>query len=214
MRTFNDRGNTADIQNFYKRKLDDISKLSNYAETNHTLAKCGLVENIVKHPIAQKSCLIILRRNFIKQCASYLTRGDFDNLTTIWQWYLSPLYANNIVDFAPFKSFGKIGMALWYTCEMDARQHYYASLFSDRIRIISINLEEVTTNTGASQFLKSIGIDQTHHLPEPVNQNSSRADSQIYQRVKQMWVNIDYDPELIVQNYVSSDRMLDQLVAC
>ena len=145
MRMFNMRGNTTEVQNFYKRKFDEISKLPNYAETNHTLAKCGLIENLANHQIASETCIIILTRDIGKQCLSYITRGDFRNITIDWQWYLHQGYNSNIIGFAPFEKYGLLGKALWYCYEMDARQIYYEQLYSSKIKMVRAKIEEITT---------------------------------------------------------------------
>ena len=62
-----------------------------YSETNHTLCKCGLVENIILNKREKYTTLIILKRDMTDQCVSYLERNDFGNITIAWQWYLHHL---------------------------------------------------------------------------------------------------------------------------
>ena len=50
--------------------------------------------------------IVVLRRNFIDQCISYLNRRDFLNITIAWQWYLHPSYKKNLVNAEPFLSLG------------------------------------------------------------------------------------------------------------
>jgi hypothetical protein len=208
MRTFNMRGNTTDVQNFYRRKFDEISRFSSYAETNHTLSKCGLVENIVKHQICSHSCLIVLRRDFAKQCVSYITRGDFQNITIDWQWYLHQNYRNNIVSYAPFENYGLLGKALWYVYEMDARQRYYEQLYMSKIRIISTMLEELTTEVGAKKLLEDIGHHGKPILPEIRNQNRAKADDALLSRANNIIAKLQYDGDSIVNQYLESGRTL------
>lgn len=208
MRTFNMRGNTTDVQNFYKRKFDEISSFSSYAETNHTLSKCGLVENIVEHQICSHSCLIVLRRDFAKQCVSYITRGDFQNITIDWQWYLHQNYRNNIVSYAPFRQHGLLGKALWYVYEMDARQWYYEKIYSSKIKIIPAQLEDLTTQAGATKFLEDIGYRNTPILPEARNQSRVKTADALLARVTEMISSFKYDSDAIVTEYLKGGRSL------
>ena len=91
--TFNHRGNNEHVRDFWNKKFSTIDGRPFYAETNHTLGKCGLIENLAEHRISKNSRIIILRRNIVKQCVSYLVRHDFANNTIAWQWYLWPNYA-------------------------------------------------------------------------------------------------------------------------
>tara|TARA_Y200000002_G_scaffold138199_1_gene113969 strand:- start:66 stop:371 length:306 start_codon:yes stop_codon:yes gene_type:complete len=45
MRSFNETGNNAIVKDFWKRKLSMLTS-NMHIETNHTLGKCGLIENI------------------------------------------------------------------------------------------------------------------------------------------------------------------------
>ena len=91
MRSFNETGNNAIVKNFWKRKLSMLTS-NMHIETNHTLGKCGLIENISHTQLAEKSKIIILKRDIVRQCASYVMRHDFVHITTAWQWYLHPSY--------------------------------------------------------------------------------------------------------------------------
>lgn len=208
MRTFNVLGNTALVREFYKHKLDEIAALPAYAETNHTLAKCGLVENLAEHDIASQGCLIVLRRDFVKQCVSYINRGDFRNITIDWQWYLHQSYRNNIINYAPFEKHGLVGKALWYVYEMDARQRYYERLYADKVKIISTTLEEITTETGAGQFLKQIGHEGEILLPEAQNTNRMKANVELTSHVRQLIAGLNYDGNAIVARYLENGRAL------
>ena len=95
MRSFSENGNNAIVTDFWKRKISML--ISNiHIETNHTLGKCGLIENISRSQLAEKSRIIILKRDIVRQCASYVVRHDFVHITTAWQWYLHPSYQKNL----------------------------------------------------------------------------------------------------------------------
>ena len=91
MRSFNENGNNAIVKDFWKRKFSMLAS-NIHIETNHTLGKCGLIENISRSKLAEKSRIIILKRDIVRQCASYVVRHDFVHITTAWQWYLHPSY--------------------------------------------------------------------------------------------------------------------------
>ena len=95
MRSFNNFGNNNTVQEFWERKFSVIQQNS-YIETNHTLGKCGLIENLYKTSVAADTKIIILKRNIVKQCSSYLVRNDFVHITTAWQWYLHPSYQKKL----------------------------------------------------------------------------------------------------------------------
>ena len=84
MRNFNNFGNNDFVQNFWNKKFKTIPG-GVYAETNHTLSKCGLVENIMLHDRSDATTLIVLRRDIVKQCVSYVVRNNFCNITIGWQ---------------------------------------------------------------------------------------------------------------------------------
>jgi hypothetical protein len=58
MRSFNEAGNNAIVKDFWKRKLSMLSP-NMHTETNHTLGKCGLIENISLTQLAKKNLIII-----------------------------------------------------------------------------------------------------------------------------------------------------------
>ena len=95
MRSFNENGNNALVKDFWKRKLSMLTS-NIHIETNQTLGKCGLIENISRSKLAEKSRIIILKRDIVRQCASYVVRHDFVHITTAWQWYLHPCYQTNL----------------------------------------------------------------------------------------------------------------------
>ena len=144
LRSFNTYGSIEEIRNFWQHKLDTLPDDTPYAETNHTLGKCGLIEAIADHPRNTDATVIVLRRNLARQCASYVNRHDFLQISTLWQWYLAPQYPNRIVDASPFLPMGPVGAAIWYSLEMECRQTYYERCYGDRIRFVHAQLEEVT----------------------------------------------------------------------
>ncbi len=176
MRSFNTFGLDSDVREFWQRKLDLLPQDALYAETNHTLGKCGLIESLATHERAQDACIFILRRDMAKQCASYVRRGDFRHLTSVWQWYLSQTYPNNIV---PFETFGggeaRFGAEMWYTCEMACRQYYYQTVYASYLKFIPVELETVTTALGARALLEQLGYSHAPILPSKVNHTPEHA---------------------------------------
>lgn len=209
MRSFNERGNDAFVRSFWSAKLAEIARKPHYAETNHTLAKCGLVENLVGSSISKDSALIVLRRNLVAQCISYITRGDFRNITMNWQWYLHPRYRNTIINPEPFLRMGEIGMAIWYTYEMDARQYYYLTKYGEHLNFIEARLEDLTSQSGARRLLEALGYSCEPRIPPPSNVNSGQLDSQVADRIADVMNAISYEPRALVQGYRQAGRSLD-----
>ncbi|GGB92497.1 hypothetical protein GCM10011494_08590 [Novosphingobium endophyticum] len=213
MRSFNERGNDALVQSFWKGKLDEIAPMPLYIETNHTLGKCGLVENLAGSPLAAATALIVLRRDLVTQCKSYIARGDFLNITINWQWYLHTSYKNAIINPAPFLQMGQVGLAIWYTYEMDVRQHYYVAKYADRLRLIEARLEQITSEPGARALLDALGFaDRPVRIPPPSNTGGRKLDAQTAAHVEQFMGRIDYNPEALLRAYASDGRSLDGLV--
>jgi hypothetical protein len=210
MRSFNDRGNNAVVRKFWAEKLARIAKRPSYIETNHTLAKCGLVENLAGSPLADESALIVLRRDKVRQCVSYLVRGDFANVTLEWLWYLSPQYRNVIVAPGEFMKLGQLGVALWYCYEMEARQTYYLAQFAERMTFIEARLEEITKPAGARKLLEQIGINADPIMPPPVNTNRGRPDPDLTAKVSELVNRIRFDADALVTAYLESGRSLSQ----
>ena len=208
MRTFNMRGNNFEVKKFYKHKLDEIASLPAYAETNHVLAKSGLIENLLHHEIASSSCLIVLRRNFAEQCVSYLNRHDFSNITTVWQWYLSHEYRNNIVSYDRMKNFGILGTIMWYVFEVDARQRYYERLYSDRLNFLQARLECISKEEGANEFLDQIGWCEPAVVPAARNQNNVPRNEELFYRVQEALGRFEFDVDALVDAYIASGRTL------
>ena len=170
MRTFNNLGNNSIIKNFWGKKFKSIENEDIYVETNHTLSKCGLVENLSDSNLSKNTVLIILNRNIIDLCTSYMNRNDFVNITVIWQWYLHTSYKKKIINSKPFEKLGILGSALWYCYEMLARKNYYKKVFSDRVNIIEVDLDVLSSENGARNFLKKIGVNKNCIIPQKTNE--------------------------------------------
>ena len=194
LRNFNNLGNNTLVQDFWKMKFA-IIRGDIYAETNHTLAKCGLVENLLSSSLVDDVTLISLRRNIVKQCVSYLVRHDFGNITLAWQWYLHPTYLKKIVNPQWFLNKGQMGVALWYCYEMSARQAYYKLKYGDKLKIIEIELEKVVHNAGANNFWHEIGGLGDCVLPPPKNQNQAQPTEQLIEQVTHITSSINFDAE-------------------
>ncbi len=209
MQAFNEWGNKDRVKNFWRRKFGLIPKCGMYVETNHALAKCGLVENLDMLPEGSDVTFITLRRGWLKQAMSYLTRYDFHNMTVPWQWYLDMRYQNRIVPTDHFADKGMAGHVVWYMAEVEARQAYYRILFGDRYRFVDAKLETITTQMGARSLLKQFGLDSPVHLPEKINANRSNMPPIEEKRVKAFIERIKFDPEILAKKYIDAGRRLD-----
>ena len=208
MRTFNERGNNAAVRGFWSRKLSEIEPLPLYVETNHTLGKCGLIENLAGSSLAEGSAVVVLRRDLRKQAKSYVARADFRNITIDWQWYLSPRYPNVIVNPEPFLSMGPVGRAIWYTFEMDLRQRYYERLYADRVQFVQARLEEVVEEPGAQALLTRLGFPEAQaKLPPPSNKGEP-LDSATSTEMDGIFDRLVYDPATILEEYLRRGRRL------
>ncbi|THH38412.1 hypothetical protein E4Z66_02240 [Aliishimia ponticola] len=197
MRSFNTYGNTPEVQRFWQGKLGALPPV--YAEGNHTLGKCGLIENLAVSPLAQDAVVVVLRRGIVKQCVSYLVRGDFGNITVPWQWYLMPDYPLTLVAFAPFKGMGQLGYALWYCYEMAARQAYYQMAYGDRVSFVEAQLEEVTKPEGAARFWADLGGQGTCSLPPPKNASSTAPPAELLAQVQAITDKIAFDADAVAR---------------
>lgn len=170
MRKFNEIGMDRSIRDFWDNKLAKLKPP--YAESNHTLGKCGMIEALAESDIAERTTIVVLRRELAKQCVSYINRNDFSNIGLIWQFYLSPKYRNRIVDPAQFLPLGTLGTAIWYCLEMEARQAYYVLKYHDRLNFVEAQLEEVTKPAGARALLAELGHNAEPILPPKANANT------------------------------------------
>ncbi|WP_412776528.1 hypothetical protein [Thalassospira lucentensis] len=203
MRNFNNFGNNDFVKDFWKRKFASIPN-GTYAETNHTLSKCGLVENIVLNEREENTTLIVLKRNIVKQCVSYLVRNDFGNITLAWQWYLHPTYIKKLVNPQGFMKLGNASLPLWYCYEMAARQEYYRQKFSDKIKMIDLTLEEAITETGAKSFYSELGFDGDFVMPPPKNENKAKPSRQLVESVESVVGKIKVDMPQLVRDAIKN----------
>ena len=201
MRNFNNFGNNELVQSFWIKKFSHI-KNDVYAETNHTLCKCGLVENVILNGLEDVTTLIVLKRNIIKQCVSYIVRNDFQNITLAWQWYLHPTYAKKIINPEPFIKLGVLGLPLWYCYEMSARQEYYSQKFSNKVEMHHVALEDVTKKSGAQDFLKALGLNGVCKLPSPKNENKLKPSDQLVDNVSKIVSRVNVDMPQIVEDII------------
>ncbi|MDE4143532.1 MAG: hypothetical protein P1U91_16215 [Pseudophaeobacter sp. bin_em_oilr2.035] len=210
MRSFNMRGMDDVVRGFWGRKMASLPKDKPYAETNHTLGKCGLIETLIDHPRCDDTTVIILRRNLAKQCASYIQRNDCGNMTLLWQWYLAPNYRNVILKPESFLKMGVVGTALWYTLEMECRQHYYEQVYGDRVRFVHAQLEDVITPEGARKLLADLGRDQAATLPPKANANVAPPDVGLIDEIDTFLSKTGFDAQALVAQYLEAGFSLDQ----
>ncbi|MCG7623268.1 hypothetical protein [Epibacterium sp. Ofav1-8] len=209
MRSFNTYGSNAEIRAFWQSKLDALPLQTPYGETNHTLGKCGLIEALVDHPRNADTTVIVLRRDLARQCASYVNRHDFTNITLLWQWYLAPQYPNSMVSAVPFLPMGPVGHAIWYTLEMECRQTYYERVFGDRIRFVRAQLEEITRPQGAAALLSALGQDTAPVLPPKKNANAVATSDELVDQIDIAIRRHKFDPEALVDKYIAVNGSLD-----
>ncbi len=206
MRGFNNYGMERSVREFWDHKFSDLK--APYIETNHTLAKCGLVEALADSDLAERTTLIVLRRDLAKQCVSYIMRNDFSNITLDWQWYLSPGYHNVIVNPVAFQQLGQIGTALWYCYEMEARQAFYIQKYADQLNFIEVQLEEIGTPAGAANLLRALGYDGPVTLPPRANANATTAPPELLSEVRRLLEQLPFDPQKMAEKYRASGRDL------
>ena len=204
MRSFNTYGNNPEVQEFWRRKLEMISANDVYSETNHTLGKCGLIENLAESDLTGDATIIILRRDLVKQAVSYLVRNDFGNITIAWQWYLHPSYRKKIINPEPFLSKGQIGMALWYCYEMEARQAYYKRLYADKMRMVEVKLDDIVKPDGAQQFWSQLGGEGQCELPERKNENRAEAPDALKAKIAQIVTSSNFDGDKLAKDAIAA----------
>jgi hypothetical protein len=214
MRTFNDLGNTPLIKEFFKKKFEKDTNFKAYAETNHTLGKCGLIENLTQSSICKDTIILVLRRDLLQQCCSFINRGDFTNITLEWQWYLTPSYRNIIIPFREFKGYGSYGRAAWYTQEMEARQLYYLLLYGDKLNFLEIELSTVTTPIGAKDLLTRLSGDRnltkdSLSIPPAVNKNFVATTESQIKEVAEIFSEVGIITSDCVKEYIKQGRKLD-----
>lgn len=209
MRRFNTFGMDGVTRDFWRNKLASLQ--APYAESNHTLGKCGLIEALADSSICNRTTVIILRRDLAKQCASYVGRNDFQNITIPWQWYLDMNYRNVMVNPSTFRKLGQIGWAIWYALEMEARYAYYQLKYGDRINFVEARLEEATKPDGAARLLAALGHDGVPVLPEKKNAtlNQSGVNDALTAEIRTLLGRLKFDAKAIATAYIDAGRTLD-----
>ena len=170
---FNSRGSCPEVHGFWERKFARVRQCPTpwYVETSHQLMKAGLVEHLDLLDGGHVH-LVLLTRDMVQTVLSYTQRGDFNNVGNQWLWYLDPDYPQNILDAAPFKQHGVLGIRAWYWLEITARQGYYAEMLGERpdVTLHRCDLATVRTAEGARALLTALGADPDGvQLPPPSN---------------------------------------------
>jgi hypothetical protein len=211
MRTFNERGLDRFVRQFWERKFGGIQHFQVYAESNHTLAKCGLIEYAAEARQNDEFVFLCIRRNHVDQCLSYVNRGDFRNITIDWQWYLSCRYKRTIMNPEPFlKAMGYLGNIIWYIFEIEARQEYYKILYSEKFQFLDLDLEGMTKMDGARELLQALawgGAGQPK-LSEAKNANKTEDNVELRNHVSRCLGQVDIDPVTIAQDFIAAGRRL------
>jgi hypothetical protein len=213
MRTFNEIGLTEHVKKFWDRKFESFQNIPQYAESNHTLSKCGLIEYMDKFIDVNIDVDIILlkRSNRIKQAISYLTRSDFLHVTIHWQWYLSYNYKRKLLNPKPFLEHGIVGMTFWYIFEMEVRQEYYKQIYGDRFNFIDAKLEDITKSTGASLLAKSLKINDEINLPPPKNANNLKPLPEMVKLATDFESICNIDPKSIATTFIESGERIGKI---
>lgn len=202
------------VRQFWDRKATTIPEAGPYAETNHTLAKCGLIEFLADANPAPKISIICLRRNWVDQALSYIRRRDFSSPTTIWQWLLDPRCARKIVDPKSLTGLGAHVPMFWYMAEMEARQAYYRRLFGDRMSFIDCTIEEIAEPPGAARLLSALGHDGRLPLSLPPPSNTTPkgenkgAEASRRAMIAAVSNKIRFNAEDVAQRYIESGMRL------
>lgn len=169
MRQFNCIGNTPWVQEFWERKWNTLPETADlYVETNHTLAKAGLLHNL---PTKLKVDIILLRRSWPDAALSMRSRFDMLSMSDQWLWHLDREYPANILSPETHKGAGWEGDIIRYLGEMEARQEWARLKFADRCNFIDCNLEDIVTESGAQEFLSHWGFDGEVVIPPKINAN-------------------------------------------
>ncbi|OIQ85414.1 hypothetical protein GALL_327500 [mine drainage metagenome] len=176
--TFNQLGSSSHLRAFWSQKLGRIRALDvrYFAETSHTLAKAGLVENLDLLRGAGVVHLIHLKRDIADTVISFTHRADFSTRGNMWLWYLDPGYPNALMNPEPFIGLGQIGFALWYVMEMRVRAEYYRLLLAGQADVVlhEVDMEQVTGAEGAAKLLADVGttlMPAAVRMPGQVNAN-------------------------------------------
>jgi hypothetical protein len=215
--SFNTFGNSDSVRAFWKQKFERMLDypVRYYVETSHVLAKAGLIENIdllIRHGQVH---LVCLNREMIKSLLSYERNFDFYHKTMWWAWYLDPHYPRNIVGSNPqlFEQFGNHGVALWYLCEMRARQAYYRQHFLSLPNLVfhQVEIERLNEPAYAAQFLSELGASlQPGEVRIPPHKNTSSnatpLPAGLESQLSQLIQNMQFEPEQLAQQHLQASK--------
>jgi hypothetical protein len=181
LQAFNVHGNTAEVKEFWRRKLQRIEAWDGpvYAETSHVLMKAGLVENLAELARAHEVHFVILERDILRTLVSYRNRSDFTNYGNMWMWYLDPGYPRNMVDARSFLDHGVLGIRLWYICEIRWRSAFYKHEFSRLPNFHFHRFDIATLNDPAKahELLQLLGASiRANEVAIPGKQNETKSE--------------------------------------
>lgn len=211
MRMFNERGLTDFVRQFWERKFAGIENYHSYAESNHTLAKCGLLEYAAEFRKNDEFVFLCVRRNHVDQCLSYVNRGDFRNITIDWQWYLSSRYKRIIVNPEPLLKKGYVGSVIWYIYEIEARQEYYKTLYQGKFQFIDLELASMTQADGARKLLRSLGVNAEPRLGYAINASRARENHELRNQIAAQLSQFKFDPLKTAQDFIRAGRRLGEI---
>ncbi|MEM6462143.1 MAG: hypothetical protein AAF724_09530 [Pseudomonadota bacterium] len=207
MRHFNTYGMTPLIRSFWRNKFSILPDTPTYLESNHALAKAGLVEALAEQS-KDRISILLLRRNWHDQVASYVDRGDFERIANVWLWYLDPRIPRRIIDPADLLELGTMGTAIWYAAEMEARQEYYRQLYADRFEFIDCTLEAMTTEAGAGMLLKRLGFTVSPVLPPRRNAKREKPKTRLRRKLFEALDTFRFDPVAEAQRFIEAGKSL------
>lgn len=175
LRWFNTHGYGGPVEQFWAEKMAVVAESPNWFETSHLLGKAGLCEHLTRFKaLRDETKIIVLRRNLVKQCASYIFRGDFSHVANIWQFFLDRTYTNNLVSFDEVQRVASdFAYPIWYALEIEARQQFYVKRYGGDLTFISVRLEDLINENGAINLLSQLGLAGRPVLPDAANQGAT-----------------------------------------
>ena len=212
---FNSQGNVDKVRDFWHQKLTRIGTTPSlfYAETSHLLLKAGLAENIDLLMDYGEVHFIYLKRDMLKTVVSYVNHHSFVNLASIWLWHLDPRYPKNIYNPGPLLNLEIIGEPIWYFIEMRARAEYYKLILDKKIHIHEVDLESITSNTGACSLFNDLGVNidsQKITIPPPLHIGPKNLDEESVKRIKEIIDIISFDPKVLAKEYIKAGRSFEK----
>ena len=199
-----------------KTKFDGIS--GPYAETNHTLAKCGLVEALAESGIAENTTLVVLRRNLADQWRQLHPAGGYFRTSRLnGNGISAPNYRNVMVNPEPFLPLGPIGRrALVLFRNGTTRQAFYLRKYGKTLNFVEVKQEEIVKPEGAKKLLASLGYDGPVSLPGKANANVADAATKaaLKEQVEQTILSVEFDADAIAASYIDKGRSLSLPIAC